>query len=73
MRIILDFDEDEAEAARTAIDGDKWRGVVAELSQELRNKSKWGDDLSPEQQTVVEWVRAELRKLIDSEGLSLDP
>ena len=73
MRIILDFDEDEAEAARTAIDGGKWRAVVAELSQELRNKSKWGDDLSAEQQSVVEWVRAELRKLIDSEGLSLDP
>ena len=41
-KITLEFDTEEEEEARTALDGRKWKCVVWDLDQELRNITKYG-------------------------------
>ena len=72
MRIILDFDEDEAEAARTAIDGDKWRDVVWDLQAHMRQMTKRGE-ASEVEQAIYDDVRAVIYQLVNDSGLTLDP
>jgi hypothetical protein len=44
MKATLEFDLPEAEAQlKNALDGGKWRAVVEDLAQELRNKIKYGE------------------------------
>ena len=72
MRIILDFDEDEAEAARTAIDGDKWRDVVWDLYAHMRQMTKRGE-VSDVEHAIYDDVRAVICQLVNDSGLNLDP
>ena len=48
-KIILEFDgTEEANEARTALDGSKWKAVVWELDQKLRATTKYGNPIISE-------------------------
>jgi len=78
-KIILEFDSfEEAEDARTALDGNKWKLAMYDLDQQLRKTTKYGEsvlnhshatDLEIE---IAEKYREKLREIIDGYGLNLN-
>ena len=68
MEIILKFDGiEESIQARDALNGSKWKSVVWDIGQFLRNHYKNGND-----KIKVEDVRKEIRDYLDNYGLNLD-
>jgi hypothetical protein len=72
--VILKFDSlDEADDIRLALDGWKWKSVVWDIDQYLRNKIKYNEDsLSSETIDELEKVREELSDIISSSQLFLE-
>ena len=78
-KIILEFDSfEEAEDARTALDGNKWKLAMYDLDQQLRKTTKYGEsvlnhtratDLEIE---IAEKYREKLREIVDGYGLNLN-
>lgn len=78
-KIILEFDSfEEAEDARTALDGNKWKLAMYDLNQQLRKTTKYGEsvlnhtratDLEIE---IAEKHREKLREILDGYGLNLN-
>lgn len=78
-KIILEFDSfEEAEDARTALDGNKWKLAMYDLDQQLRKTTKYGEsvlnhtratDLEIE---IAEKYREKLREILDGYGLNLN-
>lgn len=78
-KIILEFDSiEEAENARTALDGYKWKLAIYYLDQQLRKTTKYGEsvlnhtratDLEIE---IAEKYREKLREILDGYGLNLN-
>lgn len=78
-KIILEFDSfEEAEDARTALDGNKWKLAMYDLDQQLRKTTKYGEsvlnhtratDLEIE---IAEKYREKLREIIDGYKLNLN-
>lgn len=76
-KIILEFDSfEEAEDARTALDGNKWKLAMYDLDQQLRKTTKYGEsvlnhtratDLEIE---IAEKYREKLREIVDGYGLN---
>lgn len=80
-KIILEFDSvEEAQEARTALDGNKWKSLVWDLDQKLRNTIKYessvvayGDKPATEfEQNIAEKYREIIQELIQSYGLSFE-
>ena len=70
-KIILKFDStEEAEDARTALDGYKWKLLAWDLNQELRNKVKYCPDNEDPQ--AYEAIRNKLHELLDEYKLNID-
>lgn len=57
---------EEQEEMQTAIDGSKWKSVVWEINNYLRNKIKY------EEKEEFEPIREQLSQLISDSNLSLD-
>ena len=72
-KVILEFDSfEDAEEIRSALDGAKWKGVVWDIDQHLRNTIKHSDDsVSEETITAIEKIREKLNDLVHSDHLSL--
>jgi len=72
-KVILEFDSfEDAEELRSALDGTKWKGVVWDIDQHLRNSIKHSDDsVSEETITAIEKIREKLNDLVHSDHLSL--
>jgi hypothetical protein len=78
-KIILEFDSfEEAEDARTALDGYKWKLAIYDLDQQLRKTTKYEEsvlnhtkatDLEIE---IAEKYREKLREILDGYGLNLN-
>lgn len=70
-KIILEFDSiEEKDDARIALDGYRWRGIVWDLDQHLRNKVKYcPDNEDPE---AYQAIRDKLRELLEEYNLNLD-
>ena len=80
-KITLEFDAiEEAQEAANAINGSKWKALVWELDQKLRNTTKYGASVvayGDKPATEVEIMIAEqyreiIQELINDYGLNLE-
>jgi transcriptional regulator of acetoin/glycerol metabolism len=76
-KIILEFDSDEErDDARTALDAYKWKGVVWDLDQKLREITKHGYvgkvEATEEERELAEKLRTTLREILEEFNLNLD-
>jgi hypothetical protein len=78
--IILKFDSvEEANDARTALDGHKWKHVIWDLDQRLRSVVKYGSGLldsekeaTNEEINVADKLREVIREILQDNNLSLE-
>lgn len=78
--IILKFDSiEEANDARTALDGHKWKHVMWDLDQRLRSVVKYGAGLlnsekeaTNEEINVADKLREVIREILQDNNLSLE-
>ena len=78
-KIILEFDSvEDAQAAQTALDGNKWKMAMWDLDQQLRNTTKYavsvihGESSADEfEQDIAEKYREMIREIIGEYNLSL--
>jgi len=79
-KIILEFDAiEDAQDARTAIDGLKWKSAMWDLDQLLRSTTKHGISLldskkeaSSEEMDVADKIREEIREILTDYNLNLE-
>ena len=79
-KIILEFDsQEEANEARTVLDGYKWQHAMWELDQKLRQTTKYGvsvihsESEAPEfEQDIAEKYREMIRDILNNSNLKLD-
>ena len=73
-KVILEFDSfEDSEELKVALDGGKWKNVVWELSQYLRNNIKHTpDSMTDEALAELEKVSSELYEIIHDNQLYLD-
>lgn len=79
MKIIIEFGDDEANDARTALDGWKWKLAMWDLDKLLRSTVKHGVGLINKNQQatdaeidVADKIREEIRELLQEYNLNLD-
>lgn len=71
--IILKFDSiEEAEDARTALDGYKWKLAMWDLDQHLRSELKYNENISGETDAAYDAVREKIREILESYSLNLE-
>ena len=76
-KIILEFNsEEEANDARTALDGYKWKLAMWDLDQKLRSATKYGvidnREATPEEQDMADKVREFIRDILNDYNLNLE-
>ena len=73
-KIILEFDGiEEADDARTALDGIKWKIAMWDLDQWLRSQTKYApDSMSDDTYKAFEECREKLREILVDNNLQLD-
>ena len=73
-KIVLEFDGiEEADDARTALDGVKWKIAMWDLDQWLRSQIKYAPEpMSEDTYKAFEECREKLREFINDYNLSLD-
>ena len=79
-KIILEFDAlEDAQDARTALDGWKWKMIVWDLDQLLRSTTKHGVSLldskkeaSSEEVEIAYKIRDQIREMLSDSGLNLE-
>jgi hypothetical protein len=73
-KVILEFDSfEDSEELKVALDGGKWKNVVWELGQYLRNTLKNpSDSMSDETYKELEKVSSEFYEIIHDNQLYLD-
>jgi hypothetical protein len=77
MKVTIEFDGDEEkEELRTALDGYKWKGVVWDLDQKLREITKYGyvdkKEATDQERDLADRLRGELRGILESWDLNLE-
>lgn len=80
MKITIEFDgTEEAEDARTALDGYKWKLAMWDLDQLLRSTTKYDASLlkhneqaSETEYEIAEKLREEIRNILEGYNLNLD-
>jgi hypothetical protein len=71
MKASLRFNlPEETTEHQTALDGSKWKAVVEQMDETLRQKLKY-EDLTEEDDELIAEIREELRSLIEGQGLVL--
>ena len=71
--IILKFDSiEEAEDARTALDGWRWKHSMWELDQHLRSEIKYNQNLSDETYKAYEAIRDKIREVLNDNNLTME-
>ena len=76
-KIILEFDSiEDAEDARTALDGSRWKIAMWDLDQELRKIVKYGQfdgrEATSEEVEGADKLRQKLREILEEYNLNLD-
>lgn len=72
-KIIIEFDSvEEAEDARTALDGSKWKGTMWDLDQWLRSEIKYNGKLSEERYDAYQAVRDKIREILNDDNLNME-
>ena len=76
-KIILEFDSiEDAEDARTALDGSRWKIAMWDLDQELRKIVKYGQfdgrEATSEEVEGADKLRQKLREILEEYNLNLE-
>lgn len=72
-KIILEFDSiEEAQDARDAIDGWKWKHSMRELDHWLRNEIKYNTEISEETRDAYDSVRTKIREILEDDALKIE-
>lgn len=73
MEAILKFNlPEEQEEFEYAVNGSKWASLVWNLDQELRNKIKYSENITEEQENVYREVKSMLYELMSEKNLTLE-
>jgi hypothetical protein len=72
MKITLEFKDEDAEEALTALDGYKWKLALWDLDQYLRSKIKYNPDLTEEAYEALENCKYKITILLQEYNLRLD-
>ena len=73
MKATITFNlPDEAQEFRTAIDGWKWKSALNELSEELRSRVKFDNNMSEEHREAYQQVREKIVVILNENNLRLD-
>jgi hypothetical protein len=72
-KIILEFNSvEEADDARDALDGYKWKLAMWDLDQELRNKVKYDETLPADVAEAFELLRDKIRDILNDYNLKIE-
>jgi hypothetical protein len=76
-KIILEFDSfEEADDARTALDGQRWKIAMWDLDQELRKATKYGSidnrEATEAERDMADKIRESIREILTSHNLNLN-
>lgn len=72
MKITLEFKDEDAEEALTALDGYKWKLALWDLDQYIRSEVKYNTDLTEQAYEALENCRYKIVKLLENYNLKLD-
>jgi len=77
MKITIEFDGyEEKEELHAALDGEKWKGAMWDLDQELRKITKYGfvgqREATEQERESAEMLRQELRRVLEEWNLNLE-
>jgi hypothetical protein len=79
MKITLEFKDEDAEEALTALDGYKWKLAMWELDQLLRLTTKYDASIlnhkqqaSEAEYEIAEKIREEIGRILENYNLKLD-
>lgn len=79
MKIVLEFKDEDADEALTALDGYKWKLAVWELDQLLRLTTKYdasilnhNEQASEAEYEIAEKIREEIGRILENYKLKLD-
>jgi len=72
-KIIIKFDSvEEAQDARDALDGYKWKLAVQDIDQMLRNRIKYDDQLPEDVSRAFETLRDNIREILSGYQLVIE-
>jgi hypothetical protein len=72
-KIILKFDSnEEADDARDALDGYKWKLVVWDIDQQLRASIKYDEKINPEVREAFENLRDDIRSILSGYKIQME-
>jgi len=72
MKITLEFKDEDAEEALTALDGYKWKLALWDLDQYIRSEIKYNTDLTDEAHIALQDCRDKISIILDEYSLKLD-
>jgi hypothetical protein len=79
MKVIIEYEFEEQDDARTALDGYKWKLAMWDLDQSLRGTTKHGASIldkskeaTPEEMDMADKVRDAIREILNEYNLNLD-
>lgn len=71
-KITLEFNSEEADDARDALDGYKWKLTVWDIDQHLRSELKYNDKINGDVYDAFEKLREEIRDILSGYGIQLE-
>ena len=72
MKITLEFKDEDAEEALTALDGYKWKLAMCRLDQYMRSEIKYNPDLTEQAYIALQECRDKITILLQEYNLKLD-
>lgn len=76
MKVIIEYEFEEQDDAKVALDGYKWKLAMWDLDQLLRSATKYGSferrEATSEEQDMAEKLRDAIREILNDYNLNLD-
>jgi hypothetical protein len=70
--IILKFNDEDFEDARTALDGWKWKNAMWQLDQHLRSEIKYNEKISSDTENAYDSIREKMREILQDNHLIME-
>ena len=70
--IILKFNDEDFEDARTALDGWKWKNAMWQLDQHLRSEIKYNEKISGDTENAYDSIREKMREILQDDHLIME-
>ena len=76
MKVTIEYEFEEQDDAKVALDGYKWKLAMWDLDQLLRSATKYGSferrEATSEEQDMAEKLRDAIREILNEYNLNLD-